>query len=121
MRSVFLALLAFTVSVSAQTWYTPDPTRLAEQKVKVEGAFLVVHAPITVLPPPKIASLKVAWDRITANWTIILQSKDGASTLTLVPKTYEQAVTLRDALIRLHRLTPQQVTSEDQAAEKQRG
>ena len=111
--------------------------------LKIEDGFLVTHTPIKILEPPKLASMKVSWD--SGNWTINLQcevildpiykpcwfifgnwngytvragDRDGRSFLMLVPRSYEQAIILRDVLIRLHKLSPQQVVTEDKEAEK---
>ena len=141
-RALLLILLSVT-SAAAQTWYTGDPSR--KHHLAVDGDFLVTRAPIKILEPPKLTRMKVSWDRVTANWTINLESnvvldpiykpcwftvgdwngytvragdRDGKTILMLVPKSYEQAITLRDALITLHKFSPESVSTEDKDAEK---
>ena len=143
MTRVLLLIALSAVSAEAQTWYTGYPSR--QSQIGVDGDSLVTRAPIKKLAPPKLTRMKVSWDRVTANWTIRLESditldpiykpcwftfrdwngytvragdRDGRTFLVLVPKSYEQAIILRDALIALHEFSANSVSTEDKDAEK---
>lgn len=143
MTCVLLFIVLSATSAAAQTWFTGDPSR--KPHVAVDDSFLVTRVPIKVLEPPKLARMKVSWDRVTAYWTINLESdaildpiykpcsftfgdfsgytvragdRDGRTVLMLVPRSYEQAIMLRDALTTLHKLAPENVSTESKDAEK---
>lgn len=143
MKMLFTILLCSTASLMAQNWYTFEKGQ--EINSSIEKNELITRLKIKILPPPQITSIEVSWDRMTANWVINLKSSavldkiykpchfefDGwtgytvkagdlndTSFLMLFPKSYTKAISIRDALIKLHKLKPDQVHTEDQDAEK---
>jgi hypothetical protein len=144
MRSFTLILLfASVLPAPAQTWFKGDPSKGGVSSI--ENGYLVTKTPIKVLDPPKIDTLKVAWDRTVAYWKVELTSKipleqvykpcgfefngwnsytvmagdrDGGSFLTLIAKSYEHSITIRDALIKQLKLSPANVSTEPKDAEK---
>lgn len=144
MRSSLLILFCAPVSfASAQTWFTGNPYEGAVSSVK--DGYLISKIPITVLDPPKITQMKIAWDGLTANWKVILLSekplakeykpcridfngwnsytvgagdRDGGSFLEIYMKSYEHSIELRDALIKQLKIQPKNVTTDPKDAEK---
>jgi hypothetical protein len=142
----YLLLILFFASglhASAQTWFTGDPHK--DSVSSIEDGYLVTKIPIKVIDPPKIDSMKVTWDRTVGHWKVELTSKtplaqvykpcrfdfngwnsytvlagdrDGGSFLTLIAKTYEHSLEIRDALIKQLKLLPQNVSTDPKDAEK---